>query len=101
MASTNREGAAPASTGSPAFTLQIISPSVAVPQPLNFTGLPVNTSVRQLKERIRDAIDAKPGAQAQRLIHRGRLLARDDDTMLEVFGEEAVRTASLHLAPSL
>lgn len=85
----------------PTITLQVISPSVAVPRPLSFADLPANTSVRQLKERIRNAIDAKPSDQAQRLIHRGRLLARDDDTMLAIFGEDAVRIDSSHLTGAI
>ncbi|KAI0598190.1 hypothetical protein F4775DRAFT_556948 [Biscogniauxia sp. FL1348] len=82
------------------LTLQIISPSVGVPQPLSFREVPASTTVRQLKEKIRNALDTKPTDQAQRLIHRGRLLVRDDETMLELFGEEAFRSTehqSLHL----
>ncbi|KAH8664158.1 hypothetical protein BX600DRAFT_512221 [Xylariales sp. PMI_506] len=83
-----------------AFTLQIISPSLGVPAGLKFTTLLASSTVRELKEKIRDALDSKPTSQAQRLIHRGRLLARDDETMLEVFGEEALRSTdrqTLHL----
>ncbi|KAI0422036.1 hypothetical protein F5X98DRAFT_326615 [Xylaria grammica] len=81
------------------FTLQILSPSVNVPQPL-FLNLPVTTTVRQLKERIRSRVSTKPLDDAQRLIHRGRLLARDSETMLELFGEEPLRSTdhqTLHL----
>ncbi|ETS80299.1 hypothetical protein PFICI_07828 [Pestalotiopsis fici W106-1] len=98
MASTDSDSASGAT--SPTFTLQIISPSVNVPQPLNFTDLQATTTVQQLKEKIRNAIDAKPSDVAQRLIHRGRLLSKDDDTMLDVFGEDAVRSTevkTLHL----
>ncbi|KAK6083540.1 ubiquitin family protein [Seiridium cupressi] len=102
MSSSSAAAASPSPSGgdSPAFTLQIISPSVAVPQPLNFASLPANTTVRQLREKIRSAIDARPSDQAQRLIHRGRLLSRDDDTMLEIFGEDTIRSSepqTLHL----
>ncbi|KAI1818111.1 hypothetical protein GGS20DRAFT_529787 [Poronia punctata] len=82
------------------FALQLLSPSVGVPQPLLFSELPVSTTVGQLKERIRETIDRKPPNDAQRLIHRGRLLVRDNETMLELFGEEALRSAqrqTLHL----
>ncbi|KAI1749751.1 hypothetical protein F4782DRAFT_294200 [Xylaria castorea] len=81
------------------FTLQILSPSVNVPQPL-FLTLPVTTTVHQLKERIRGCVGTKPPNDAQRLIHRGRLLARDSETMLELFGEEPLRSTdrqTLHL----
>ncbi|KAJ8120930.1 hypothetical protein ONZ43_g2493 [Nemania bipapillata] len=69
------------------FRLQILSPSINVPQPL-FLNLPATTTVRQLKAQIRSHIPSKPPDDAQRLIHRGRLLARDSETMLELFGEE-------------
>ncbi|TGJ77131.1 hypothetical protein E0Z10_g10752 [Xylaria hypoxylon] len=81
------------------FTLQILSPSVNVPQPL-YLNLPITTTVRQLKERIRGHVSTKPPDDAQRLIHRGRLLARDSETMFELFGEELHRFAhrqTLHL----
>ncbi|KAI1484518.1 hypothetical protein F5X96DRAFT_438494 [Biscogniauxia mediterranea] len=102
MASSDpsRPIAAEAASGPNGLTLQIISPSVGVPQPLSLRGVPASTTVRQLKEKIRNALDTKPTDQAQRLIHRGRLLARDDETMLELFGEEAFRSTehqSLHL----
>lgn len=99
MASTDSPAASEAT--SPTFTLQIISPSVNVPQPLQLTGLSATTTVRQLKEKIRNAIESRPGDSAQRLIHRGRLLSKDDDTMKDVFGEDAVSildTPSLHFA---
>jgi hypothetical protein len=88
MASTTPDSASGAATS--AFTLQIISPSVNVPQPLNFTDIEATTTVRQLKEKIRNALDTKPSDASQRLIHRGRLLSKDDDTMLVVFGDDAV-----------
>ncbi|KAI0456771.1 hypothetical protein F5B21DRAFT_124855 [Xylaria acuta] len=81
------------------FTLQILSPSINVPQPL-FLTLPVTTTVQQLKERIRGCVGTKPPDDAQRLIHRGRLLARDSETMIELFGEEPLRSTdrqTLHL----
>ncbi|KAF3021040.1 hypothetical protein E8E14_012108 [Neopestalotiopsis sp. 37M] len=98
MASTTPDSASEAASS--AFTLQIISPSVNVPQPLNFTDIEATTTVRQLKEKIRNALDTKPGDASQRLIHRGRLLSKDDDTMLVVFGDDAIRSTevkTLHL----
>ncbi|KAL7625527.1 hypothetical protein AAE478_004747 [Parahypoxylon ruwenzoriense] len=102
--------ASPASLANPAdsqtapdsttFTLQIVSPSVGVPQPLVLQGLPADLNIKRLKERIRNAIATKPADQAQRLIHRGRLLSRENETMTEVFGEESLRSSdyqTLHL----
>ncbi|KAK0626452.1 hypothetical protein B0T14DRAFT_599849 [Immersiella caudata] len=79
--------------------LQIVSPNVGV-GPLVFSALPHNTTVRQLKDRIRDTLPSRPTDDQQRLIHRGRLLARDTDTLKDVFTEDLLRNAeqlTLHL----
>jgi hypothetical protein len=75
------------------FTLIIVSPSTGVTSPLTFTQLPAVTTVSQLKAKIRDALPSKPLNEGQRLIHRGRLLARETESMLEIFGEETVSTS--------
>ena len=80
------------------FTLQIISPSIGVSGPLSFPLLPATTTVKQLKARIRDALPSKPVDESQRLIHRGRMLAREMETMLEIFGQETVVGSSLACA---
>jgi hypothetical protein len=72
------------------FTLQIISPSIGVTGPLSFPLLAATTTVRQLKAKIRDALPSKPADESQRLIHRGRMLARETETMLEIFSRETV-----------
>ena len=74
------------------FTLVIVSPSTGVASPLTFPQLPVVTTVSQLKAKIRDVLPSKPLNESQRLIHRGRLLGRDTESMLEIFGQEAVST---------
>ncbi len=73
-----------------AFTLQVVSPSVGVSRPLSFPQLPATTTIKQLKAKIRDALPSEPRDDCQRLIHRGRMLARETETMLEVFGQEEV-----------
>ena len=70
--------------------LQIVSPSVGVNGPLSFPELSAATTVQQLKGLIRDKLSLRPADDHQRLIHRGRLLARDNDTLENVFGAEAV-----------
>ncbi|RYP56816.1 hypothetical protein DL771_011591 [Monosporascus sp. 5C6A] len=101
MASPSPNPVAAEAEGGPLkFTLQIMSPSTGVPQPLVIQGLPASATIKQLKERLRNILLAKPSDQAQRLIHRGRLLAREEETMLNVFGEEALRSTdhqTLHL----
>lgn len=94
MATEPTKSAAPGA----AFNLQVLSPSVGVPQPLLLRGIPASTTVRQLKERLRNGLESKPSDQSQRLIHRGRLLSRDDESMLDIFGEDAVCLSQL---PSL
>lgn len=74
-----------------AFTLHVVSPSVGVSSPLIFSHLPATTNVKQLKAKIRDALPSKPVDESQRLIHRGRMLGREGETMLEIFGQETVR----------
>jgi hypothetical protein len=69
--------------------LQIISPSAGVGN-LRFPSLPATTTVQQLKAKIRESVASRPADEHQRLIHRGRMLARDTDTLLDIFGEEAV-----------
>jgi len=81
-------------SGSLSFTLQIISPSIGVTGPLSFPLLPATTTVKQLKAKIRDALPSKPVDESQRLIHRGRMLARETETMLEIFGQETVTASS-------
>jgi len=74
------------------FTLHVVSPSVGVSGPLNFERLPATTTVKELKGRIRDVLPSKPQDENQRLIHRGRMLGRESETMLEIFGQETVGT---------
>lgn len=78
------------------FTLVIVSPSTGVTSPLTFAQLPAVTTVTQLKAKIRDALLSKPANEAQRLIHRGRLLARDNESMQEIFGQETVSHQATH-----
>ncbi|KAK0124449.1 hypothetical protein ONS95_009404 [Cadophora gregata] len=82
------------------FTLHVVSPSVGVSGPLNFASLPATTTVKDLKGRIRDVLPSRPPDENQRLIHRGRMLGRDAETMLEIFGQETLSNTdsqTLHL----
>lgn len=97
---------APSSTAHPApqaasdhlsVNLQVLSPSTAASssRPLVFPGLAAATTVRQLKEKIRQALPLKPTDAQQRLIYRGRPLQQDGDTLLSVLGEEVVSLPAL------
>jgi hypothetical protein len=80
---------APQDDAPAAVNLQIVSPSAGVGS-LRFPDTPATTTVQQLREKIRGSLASRPADDQQRLIHRGRLLARDTDTLKDVFGEEAV-----------
>ena len=96
MSQTADDPAGPSGNGGQtrveSFNLQVVSPSVGVNGPLSFSQLPVETTVKQLKEKIREILPIRPSDDLQRLIHRGRLLARENETMSDVFGQETVRT---------
>lgn len=91
----------PAGSGAPPPTdeflvnISIVSPSVNVNGPLKFPGLPPSTTVGQLKAKIRDALDSRPSNEKQRLIHQGKLLTGESDTLLQVFGEQKVQVDHL------
>jgi hypothetical protein len=78
------------SSGTLPINLKIVSPSVSVNRPLNFPQLPSTTTVKDLKRRIREALDSRPSDDCQRLIYRGRALSRENDTLLQVLGEDTV-----------
>jgi hypothetical protein len=72
------------------FTLIVVSPSVGAASRLSFPHLPATTTIKELKAKIRDVLESKPPDENQRLIHRGRMLARETETMLDIFGKETV-----------
>ncbi|PFH56197.1 hypothetical protein XA68_16909 [Ophiocordyceps unilateralis] len=72
--------------------LQVVSPSVGVNRPLLFPDLPASTTIKQLKRQIRQTLPFRPTDENQRLIHRGRALLRDSDSLLDIFGADALRT---------
>ena len=85
----------PSGTMEDTFTLQVLSQSVGVNGPLTLPDLPVTTTVAELKSKIRDKLlPASADEARQRLIYRGRLLIRSDETMRELFGNETVSDAT-------
>ena len=70
------------------INLKIISPSLV--QPLTLRDVPAATTVRQLKERIRQELPTRPADNQQRLIYRGRMINRPDEELLNLFGEDMV-----------
>lgn len=69
--------------------LHIVSPSSSVPRGL-IIQLSASSSIKHLKEKIRASLPTTPADTSQRLIHRGRLLAREEETLTNIFGAEAV-----------
>ena len=64
-----------------------------LPEPdglIHFENLPVTTTVGELKVKVRDHAASKPAVEDQRFIYRGRLMARENDTLMDVFGRDAV-----------
>lgn len=64
-----------------------------LPEPdgvIHFENLPVTTTVGELKTKIQDHVTSKPAVEHQRIIYRGRVMARETSTLLDVFGRDAV-----------
>ncbi|PON23187.1 ubiquitin family protein [Trichoderma gamsii] len=80
----------------PAVNLQVLSPSVGVNRPLMFPGLSSATTIKQLKEKIRQSLPLRPSDENQRLIYRGRALLHETDTLLDVIGSDVFRQPDLH-----
>jgi hypothetical protein len=95
MGGGNDEAGSVSGGGEVALTvnLQVVSPSVGVGT-LSFPATPATTTISQLKAKIRDSLPLRPVDEHQRLIHRGRMLARDNDTLIDVFGVAAVSLAT-------
>lgn len=87
----------------PIVNVQVLSPSVGVTRPLLFPNLAANTTVKQLKEKIRQTLPLRPADENQRLIHRGRAIVRESDTLVDIFGADVVcflRVVILYHRPS-
>ncbi|KAL8943149.1 MAG: hypothetical protein Q9211_001078 [Gyalolechia sp. 1 TL-2023] len=86
------------------IVLNVVSPSRdEIPNKLTFSAIPVATTVRALKERIQEVVPARPALSRQRLIYQGKVLASDEASLKDVFGQEAVNKSeplSLHLVLS-
>ncbi|MCJ1402692.1 hypothetical protein MMC11_005913 [Xylographa trunciseda] len=83
--------------------LNILSPSSEVPQKLTYPDISTSTTIHELKRRIQNDIETRPGPERQRLIYRGRALVQEEKTLEDIFGREAVQGSdvfSLHLVLS-
>ncbi|KAI9783333.1 MAG: hypothetical protein M1839_003867 [Geoglossum umbratile] len=100
QAKAGRTSPSSSSLGVPSISVSILSPSTELPNQLSFPCVPIASTVGELKQRIRDAVSSRPDLERLRLIHRGRMLSRDTDTMSDVFGHTVADDSSaksLHL----
>ncbi|KAL8801655.1 MAG: hypothetical protein Q9200_006872 [Gallowayella weberi] len=75
----------------PTIVLNILSPSTEeVPKKLTFSDIPISTTVRMLKERIQNTVAAQPPLHRQRLIYQGKVLASNETSLKDIFGQEAI-----------
>ena len=90
-------GGDPIDTASQVLTvnLQVVSPSVGVAQPLIFPDFPAASTIKDLKEKIRQALPFRPADDKQRLIYRGRPLVTETATLLDILGAETVSASPL------
>ncbi|KAL8953106.1 MAG: hypothetical protein Q9222_001044, partial [Ikaeria aurantiellina] len=86
------------------INLNVLSPSTEeIPQKLIFSDVAVSTNVRALKERIQNTVPSRPSLPRQRLIYQGKVLASDEASLKDIFGQEAIDRSeplSLHLVLS-
>ncbi|KAL8715515.1 MAG: hypothetical protein Q9220_000851 [cf. Caloplaca sp. 1 TL-2023] len=100
------EGSSPDHPASKAQTinLNVLSPSTEeIPQKLIFSDIAISTTVRVLKERIQNTVSSRPSLPRQRLIYQGKVLASDEASLKDIFGQDAIdrlEPLSLHLVLS-
>lgn len=71
------------------INLVILSPSQEVDK-LTFSGIPIATSIGELRERISAAVATHPAPGRQRLIYRGHALIDVERTLKDIFTQELV-----------
>jgi hypothetical protein len=65
-----------------------------LPEPnsvLPFNNISPSTTVNDLKFLVQTTLPGTPSLEAQRLIYRGRVLTREDDTLLDILGRETIQ----------
>ena len=67
--------------------IKVMSPSPNVATPLNF-ALPLESTIRELKDQITASLDSRPSYAVQRLIYRGRIL-QDEHNIRSIVGASA------------
>lgn len=90
MADSTENTAGSAAGNVPLLNLKVLSPSTEVNGDIHFPQLPATTTVAGLKLKIQETLATHPQPERQRLIYRGRVMAKETDTMLDIFGRDSV-----------
>jgi hypothetical protein len=78
----------------PTVSLKVLSPSTEVKGDIALPDLPAATTIRELRGRIQDALESRPATERMRLIYRGKVIASETDTLIDVFGLDNVGQAA-------
>ena len=84
------EGHSPDNSAKGRIFLNILSPSAEVPQKLTYPDIPTSTTILELKQKIQNDVETRPGPERQKLIYRGRALLQGEKTLEDIFGHSAV-----------
>jgi hypothetical protein len=76
--------------GGDVINLKILSPSTEVEGGIHLPDLPASTTIKELRQKIQDAAPSRPATERMRLIYRGRVVANDNDKLIDIFGVESV-----------
>jgi hypothetical protein len=72
------------------INLKVLSPSTDVKGDIYIPDIPASTTVQELRLRLQDQIEGRPATERMRLIYRGRVIAKETDRLVDVFGLENV-----------
>jgi hypothetical protein len=72
------------------INLKVLSPSTDVKGDIYIPDIPASTTVKELRLRLQDEIEGRPATERMRLIYRGRVIAKETDKLVDVFGLENV-----------
>lgn len=70
--------------------LRILSPAVELLDGMDMRDVAAETTIGALKLKLMDAIPSHPTPDRMRLIHYGRLLSDENETLAHLFGETAL-----------
>ncbi|KAK6823924.1 hypothetical protein RU639_006439 [Aspergillus parasiticus] len=86
-----------ATSGTQAFILHVLCPSLPPPNRFTFNDLVPSITIAGLKARISQSIPNRPPPETQRLIYRGKPISNDDWTLQKVLEPTNGAEYSMHL----